>query len=122
MHDVPMSGAHDYLRTQAVARIYLDNFENCQASWVTQGGQVGQVSLRYGCNDMGSLMIEENVVRLAGAAFRMYEFEIRRLVREAGFEPRRRNFYYGLREEAADLDDSLLAAVSGDKRRLAISG
>ncbi len=122
MHDVPMSGAHDYLRTQAVARIYLDNFENCQASWVTQGGQVGQVSLRYGCNDMGSLMIEENVVRLAGAAFRMNEFEIRRLIREAGFEPRRRNFYYGLREEPADLDDSLLAAVSGDKRRVAISG
>ncbi len=121
MHDVPMSGAHDYLRTQAVARIYLDNFENCQASWVTQGGQVGQVSLRYGCNDMGSLMIEENVVRLAGAAFRMNEFEIRRLVREAGFEPRRRNFFYGLREEPADLDESLLAAVSGDKRRVAIN-
>jgi cyclic dehypoxanthinyl futalosine synthase len=122
MHDIPMSGAHDYLRTQAVARIYLDNFENCQASWVTQGGQVGQVSLRYGCNDMGSLMIEENVVRLAGAAFRMNEFEIRRLVREAGFEPRRRDFFYRLREEPADLDESLLAAAACDKQRVAISG
>jgi cyclic dehypoxanthinyl futalosine synthase len=106
-----MSGAHDYLRTQAVARIYLDNFENCQASWVTQGGQVGQVSLRYGCNDMGSLMIEENVVRLAGAAFRMNEFEIRRLIRDADYEPRRRNFFYGLPDEPADLDASLAAAA-----------
>jgi hypothetical protein len=67
-------------------------------------------------------MIEEIVVRLAGAAFRMNEFEIRRLVREAGFEPRRRNFFYGLRNEPADLDASLLAAVSGDKRRVAING
>jgi cyclic dehypoxanthinyl futalosine synthase len=122
MHDIPMSGAHDYLRTQAVARIYLDNFENSQASWLTQGGQVRQVSLRYGCNDMGSLMIEENVVRLAGAAFRMNEFEIRRLVREAGFEPRRRDFFYRLREEPADLDESLLAAAACDKQRVAISG
>ncbi|MBK8206742.1 MAG: dehypoxanthine futalosine cyclase [Planctomycetes bacterium] len=122
MHDVPMAGAHDYLRTQAVARIYLDNFENCQASWVTQGGQVGQVSLRYGCNDMGSLMIEENVVRLAGAAFRMTEFEIRRLIRDAGYQPHRRNFYYGLPEEPAELDSTLEAAVAGDKRRVAIAG
>ncbi|MCC7507919.1 MAG: dehypoxanthine futalosine cyclase [Planctomycetes bacterium] len=122
MHDVPMAGAHDYLRTQAVARIYLDNFENCQASWVTQGGQVGQVSLRYGCNDMGSLMIEENVVRLAGAAFRMTEYEIRRLIRDAGYQPSRRSFYYELREEPADLDTTLEAAVNGDKRRVAIAG
>jgi cyclic dehypoxanthinyl futalosine synthase len=90
MSEVPMHGPVDYLRTQAVARIYLDNFENFQSSWVTQGGQVGQLSLRYGCNDMGSLMIEENVVRLAGASFRMNEYEIRRLVRDAGYEPRRR--------------------------------
>jgi cyclic dehypoxanthinyl futalosine synthase len=123
MHDVPMAGAHDYLRTQAVARIYLDNFENCQASWVTQGGQVGQVSLRYGCNDMGSLMIEENVVRLAGAAFRMNEYEIRRLVREAGYEPRRRDFYYRLREEPQDLDEQLAQAVFGQETgRVAIEG
>jgi 2-iminoacetate synthase ThiH len=71
---------------------------------------------------MGSLMIEENVVRLAGAAFRMNEFEIRRLVREAGFEPRRRDFFYRLREEPADLDESLLAAAACDKQRVAISG
>jgi cyclic dehypoxanthinyl futalosine synthase len=119
MSHVPMSGAHDYLRTQAVARIYLDNFENCQASWVTQGGQVGQVSLRYGCNDMGSLMIEENVVRLAGAAFRMNELEIRSLIKDAGYQPRRRNFYYDLREEPADLDESLAAGLP-TKARVAI--
>jgi cyclic dehypoxanthinyl futalosine synthase len=122
MSNVPMSGAHDYLRTQAVARIYLDNFENCQASWVTQGGQVGQVSLRYGCNDMGSLMIEENVVRLAGAAFRMNEYEIRNLIRDAGYQPRRRDFYYGLREEPADLDESLSTAINRPKARVAIEG
>ncbi len=107
MADVPMSGAHDYLRTQAVARIYLDNFANVQASWVTQGGKIGQISLGYGCNDMGSLMIEENVVRLAGATFRMNEFEIRRLIREAGYQPNRRNFFYDLLQEPADLDERL---------------
>ncbi len=57
----------DYLRTLAIARIVLDNFDNLQASWVTQGGKVGQLSLAYGANDMGSVMIEENVVRAAGA-------------------------------------------------------
>ena len=107
MADVPMVGAHDYLRTQAIARIYLDNFHNVQASWVTQGGKIGQISLTYGCNDMGSLMIEENVVRLAGAKFRMNEFEIRRLIREGGYTPRRRNFFYELLDEPADLDVSL---------------
>lgn len=121
MSHIEMTGAHDYLRTQAVARIYLDNFENCQASWVTQGGQVGQVSLRYGCNDMGSLMIEENVVRLAGAAFRMTEYEIRRLIRDAGYQPNRRNFYYDVLKEPAGLDETLEAAVNQHgKQRVAI--
>src|SRR5690606_15385902 len=121
MSHIEMTGAHDYLRTQAVARIYLDNFENCQASWVTQGGQVGQVSLRYGCNDMGSLMIEENVVRLAGAAFRMTEYEIRRLIRDAGYQPNRRNFYYDVLQEPAGLDETLEAAVNQHgKQRVAI--
>jgi cyclic dehypoxanthinyl futalosine synthase len=122
MSEVPTHGPVDYLRTQAVARIYLDNFENFQSSWVTQGGQVGQLSLRYGCNDMGSLMIEENVVRLAGASFRMNEYEIRRLVRDAGYEPRRRDFYYNLRTEPANLDETLRAEVERpDKRRVAVS-
>src|SRR5687767_3792809 len=80
----------DYLRTLAVARIFLDNFDNLQASWVTQGGKVGQLSLAFGANDMGSVMIEENVVRAAGAAYCMDEVEIVNNVLDAGFIPKRR--------------------------------
>ena len=84
----------DYLRTLALARIVLDNVANLQASWVTQGGKVGQLSLAYGANDMGSVMIEENVVRAAGAAYCMDEIEIVRNVEDAGFVPKRRNMHY----------------------------
>ncbi|MSO82529.1 MAG: dehypoxanthine futalosine cyclase [Acidobacteria bacterium] len=84
----------DYLRTLALARIVLDNVDNLQASWVTQGGKVGQLSLAYGANDMGSVMIEENVVRAAGAAYCMDEVEIVVNVEDAGFIPKRRNMHY----------------------------
>jgi cyclic dehypoxanthinyl futalosine synthase len=84
----------DYLRTLALARIVLDNFDNLQASWVTQGGKVGQLSLAYGANDMGSVMIEENVVRAAGATYCMDEVEIVTNVEDAGFVPKRRNMHY----------------------------
>src|SRR6187455_2779178 len=84
----------DYLRTLALSRIVLDNFDNLQASWVTQGGKVGQLSLAYGANDMGSVMIEENVVRAAGAAYCMDEVEIVTNVEAAGFIPKRRNMHY----------------------------
>ena len=84
----------DYLRTLALARIVLDNFDNLQASWVTQGGKVGQLSLAYGANDMGSVMIEENVVRAAGASYCMDEIEIVRNVENAGFTALRRNMHY----------------------------
>jgi cyclic dehypoxanthinyl futalosine synthase len=84
----------DYLRTLAIARIVLDNFDNLQASWVTQGGKVGQLSLAYGANDMGSVMIEENVVRAAGASYCMDEVEIVTNVEDAGFMPKRRNMHY----------------------------
>ena len=84
----------DYLRTLALARIVLDNFDNLQASWVTQGGKVGQLSLAYGANDMGSVMIEENVVRAAGAAYCMDEVEIVANIEDAGFVPKRRNMHY----------------------------
>jgi cyclic dehypoxanthinyl futalosine synthase len=83
-----------YLRTLAVARIMLDNFPNVQASWVTQGGKIGQVSLRFGANDFGSLMIEENVVSAAGAHFRLTEAEIARNIQDAGFVPKRRTMDY----------------------------
>jgi len=86
----------DYLRTLAIARIVLDNFDNLQASWVTQGGKVGQLSLAFGANDMGSVMIEENVVRAAGAAYCMDEAEIVRNIEDAGFIPKRRNMHYGI--------------------------
>jgi cyclic dehypoxanthinyl futalosine synthase len=84
----------EYLRTLALARIVLDNFDNLQASWVTQGGKVGQLSLAYGANDMGSVMIEENVVRAAGASYCMDEIEIVRNIENAGFLPKRRNMHY----------------------------
>ena len=84
----------DYLRTLATARLVLDNFDNLQASWVTQGGKVGQLSLAFGANDMGSVMIEENVVRAAGAAYCMDEVEIACNIKNAGFVPKRRNMHY----------------------------
>jgi cyclic dehypoxanthinyl futalosine synthase len=84
----------DYLRTLAMSRIVLDNFDNIQASWVTQGGKVGQLSLAYGANDMGSVMIEENVVRAAGASYCMDELEIVRNIEDAGFVPKRRDMHY----------------------------
>ena len=86
----------DYLRTLAIARIVLDNFDNLQASWVTQGGKVGQLSLAYGANDMGSVMIEENVVRAAGASYCMDEVEIVRNIEDAGFVAKRRNMHYDI--------------------------
>jgi cyclic dehypoxanthinyl futalosine synthase len=84
----------EYLRTLAIARLVLDNFDNLQASWVTQGGKVGQLSLAFGANDMGSVMIEENVVRAAGASYCMDEVEIVRNVEDAGFAAKRRNMHY----------------------------
>ena len=86
----------DYLRTLAIARLVLDNFDNLQASWVTQGGKVGQLSLAYGANDMGSVMIEENVVRAAGAEYCMDEFEVVRNIENAGFAAKRRNMHYDI--------------------------
>jgi cyclic dehypoxanthinyl futalosine synthase len=83
-----------YLRTLAVSRIVLDNFPSVQASWVTQGAKIGQVSLRFGANDFGSLMIEENVVSAAGSHFRLTEAEMARAIQEAGFTPKRRTMAY----------------------------
>jgi cyclic dehypoxanthinyl futalosine synthase len=89
-------GSAEYLRTQALARIYLDNFENLQSSWVTQGPKIGQIALRYGANDFGSVMMEENVVSSAGTTFRVTQEEIEALISEAGYEPRKRNNWYEL--------------------------
>jgi len=84
----------EYLRTLAVARVFLDNFDNFQASWVTQGPKMGAASLAFGANDMGSTMLEENVVSAAGTAFKMLEPEIVRAIRDAGFTARRRDMTY----------------------------
>lgn len=96
MSDVPPSGAYEYLKTNAVARLYLDNFPNIQSSWVTQGLKIGQLALLYGANDMGSLMIEENVVAEAGTVHHLSLDEIRGAIAELGFEPRQRNVHYQL--------------------------
>ncbi|HRD04740.1 MAG TPA: cyclic dehypoxanthinyl futalosine synthase [Verrucomicrobiota bacterium] len=92
----PMAGAQEYLRTQALARIYLDNFPSVQSSWVTQGPAIGQVALKFGANDLGSIMIEENVVAQAGTAFRMTVAEMRRLIADLGYEPHQRDNWYRL--------------------------
>ncbi len=89
-----LAGAYEYLRTLAIARLFLDNIPNIQSSWVTQGPKIGQLALFFGANDMGSVMMEENVVSAAGTTYRLTEPEIRRLIADAGWEPRRRNFYY----------------------------
>jgi cyclic dehypoxanthinyl futalosine synthase len=92
-------GAFEYLKTLAVSRLFLDNFANLQASWVTQGLAVGQLALRFGANDFGSVMIEENVVAAAGTSFRASEEEIRRRIADAGYAPRKRNVFYEFLEE-----------------------
>ncbi len=86
--------AFDYLRTLAIARVYLDNIPNFQASWVTQGAKIAQVSLRFGVNDFGSTVIEENVVSAAGTTYQMDIPEMERLIREAGFMPLVRDTNY----------------------------
>jgi cyclic dehypoxanthinyl futalosine synthase len=92
----PTVGAHEYLRTQALARIYLDNIPSVQSSWVTQGQEIGQIALKYGANDLGSIMIEENVVSQAGTTFRMTVEDMRRLISELGYEPHQRDNWYRL--------------------------
>lgn len=93
---LPKAGAHSYLHTQAVARLYLDNFANIQSSWVTQGLKVGQLALTFGANDMGSLMIEENVVAEAGTVHFLTLDQIRAAITELGFVPRQRDVHYNL--------------------------
>jgi cyclic dehypoxanthinyl futalosine synthase len=99
MDDIPASGPFEYLKTQAVARLYLDNFPNIQSSWVTQGREIGQLALLYGANDMGSLMIEENVVSAAGTVHHLTLEQMRSAIAQLGWIPRRRNVFYELFED-----------------------
>src|SRR5438105_2640515 len=109
-HILP-AGAFEYLRTQAIARLYLDNVPNIQSSWVTQGPKIGQLALFFGANDMGSLMIEENVVASAGTVYYLTLDQIKNTIREAGYIPRQRNVFY----EYVDREP---AAGSGSKAHL----
>ncbi|HXQ28048.1 MAG TPA: cyclic dehypoxanthinyl futalosine synthase [Gemmatimonadales bacterium] len=101
MADTEKTDAVTYLRTQALARIVLDEVPNIQASWVTMGPKIGQVALGFGANDFGSLMMEENVVSAAGTTYRMTLPEMERLIKDAGYAPRRRRQDYSLIEDAA---------------------
>ena len=103
MADIPTAGSHEYLKTLAVSRLYLDNFANLQSSWVTQGYKIGQLAMLYGANDMGSLMIEENVVAQAGTVFHLTLDSIRRCISDAGYIPRQRNVFYELIDPAERL-------------------
>ncbi len=110
MADVPPAGSFEYLRTQALSRVYLDNVPNIQSSWVTQGQKIGGLALFFGANDMGSLMIEENVVASAGTVYHLSLEQIKRAIREAGYIPRQRNVFY----EYIDSEPApALAAIAG---------
>ena len=97
---LPEQGSFEYLKTQAISRLYLDNIPNIQSSWVTQGAAIGQIALFFGANDMGSLMIEENVVASAGTVHYLTLDQIKRCIREAGYVPRQRNVFYEYIDEA----------------------
>ena len=96
MSDIQPLGSYEYLKVQAISRLYLDNVPNIQSSWVTQGLKIGQLALLYGANDMGSLMIEENVVAEAGTVHYLTLDQIRDSISELGFTPRQRNVHYEL--------------------------
>ncbi len=96
MSHIPPAGSFEYLKTQAVARLFLDNIPNIQSSWVTQGLKIGQLALLFGANDMGSLMLEENVVAEAGTVHFLTLDQIRDAISELGFTPRQRTVFYQL--------------------------
>ena len=93
---VPTVGSSENLKTQSISRLFLDNIPNFQSSWVTQGMKIGELSLHYGANDMGSTMIEENVVSSAGTTYCLNEEDLSVMAKNAGFLPKRRNFFYEL--------------------------
>jgi cyclic dehypoxanthinyl futalosine synthase len=104
---VRMAGADEYLRTLAVARLFFDNIQSLQSSWVTMGPKIGQLAMFFGANDMGSVMMEENVVSAAGTTYKLEEREICRLIRDAGWVPAQRDQYYHVlrRHDGPDAPD-----------------
>ncbi len=122
MAEVPETYAEEYLRTLAVSRLFLDNIVHFQTSWVTQGKKIGQVALSFGADDMGSIMIEENVVSSAGTSYTMSQDEMEHLIAAAGYLPRQRtNLYERLvtREETAELARKYRHALTPAHRELA---
>ena len=122
MPDVPETFADEYLKTLAVTRLFFDNVVHLQTSWVTQGKKIGQLGLHFGADDMGSIMIEENVVSAAGTAYRMSQDEMEHLIESAGFQPRQRtNLYERLvsREDTAAAARKYHHALTPENRDLA---
>jgi len=122
MAEVPETFADEYLRTLAVTRLFFDNVTHLQTSWVTQGKKIGQAALAWGADDMGSIMIEENVVSAAGTAYKMSQDEMERLIRSAGYEPRQRtNLYERLvtRDDTAEAAARYRHALTPENRALA---
>ncbi len=122
MEDVPETYAHEYLTTLAVSRLFFDNIVHFQTSWVTQGKKIGQLALKFGADDMGSIMIEENVVSAAGTAYKMSQAEMEHLIRSAGYEPRQRtNLYerFVSPEDTAEIAARYRSALTPENRDLA---
>jgi len=125
---ITKQSSNRYLRLLAVSRLYLDNFENIQSSWVTQGSYIGQLALLFGANDLGSTMMEENVVKAAGAVNRMNQEEMIKLIRDIGEIPAKRNTNYDILEvyedslgEAKALAEGNLQGTSSLQRRNEVS-
>jgi cyclic dehypoxanthinyl futalosine synthase len=124
MPEVPETYAHEYLKTLAVSRIFIDNIQHFQTSWVTQGKKIGQLALKFGADDMGSIMIEENVVSAAGTSFKMSQEEMERLIVQAGYRPRQRSNLYERfvdREDTAEIAARYRYAITAQNRDLATS-
>lgn len=122
MEQIPETYADEYLRTLAVSRLFLDNIQHLQTSWVTQGKKIGQLALKFGADDMGSIMIEENVVSAAGTSYRMSQEEMEHLIRSTGYEPRQRtNLYerFVSRADTADQAQRFHSALTPQNRDLA---
>ena len=122
MADVPETYAHEYLKTLATTRLFVDNIKHFQTSWVTQGKKIGQLGLKFGADDMGSIMIEENVVSAAGTAYRMSQDEMEHLISSAGYEPRQRTNLYErwvTREDTAETASRYRMALTPENRDLA---
>jgi cyclic dehypoxanthinyl futalosine synthase len=122
MPDVPETFAHEYLKTLAVSRLFIDNVQHFQTSWVTQGKKIGQLALKFGADDMGSIMIEENVVSAAGTRYKMSQEEMERIIVSAGYRPRQRTNLYERFVEPADtaaLARKYRHALTAENRALA---